>query len=115
MEFTRATQAAQQQLGAISQRGDRVYVTSDRGLARVYAGGWSDDGVHFGYGWLYEVTVDEASLEPDADLLSLPGVSFQAPSATIVHVHERSVRPNQARFAETLTSLLEEHARAKRA
>lgn len=98
----------------VSQRSDRVYVTPDRRLARVYAGGWSEDGVHFGYGWLYEVAAEEALLEPDADLLSLPGVSFQVPSATVVRVYERSVRPNQRRFAETLTGILEELDRAKR-
>lgn len=112
--FTRAVQSVQQRSGVISQRADRVYVTSDRGLARVYAGGWSEDGVRFGYGWLYEVTVDEATLEPDADLISLPGISYQAPSATVVRVFERSVRPDQRRFVQKLTGILEELERAKR-
>lgn len=112
--FTRASQAALQRLDRISQRGDRVHITPDRGLARVYAGGWSDDGVHFGYGWLYEVAVDHESLEPDADLVSLPGVSFQVPTASVVRVAERAVRPHQRRFTEKLTEMLGQLEQAKR-
>lgn len=85
-----------------------MYITPDRNLARAYAGGWCGDGSHFGYGWLYEVHVDDELLEPDPDLLSLPGVSFQASVATIARVAERSVRPDQRRFAETFAEILDQ-------
>lgn len=77
-------------LGDIAYRPDRVYLSADRELARIWgAGYWTNADGRVGYGWLYRVEVDVGSLEPDEDLLSLPGLSFQAPSATVSSVYSR--------------------------
>jgi hypothetical protein len=62
-------------LGETAQRPDRVYVTTNRDLAREYAWLWTPDGVHHGKGALYRVSVELEDLEPDEDLLSLTGLS----------------------------------------
>ena len=98
----------------VAQRADRVYVTSDRQLAQVFASDWSGNGIDFGRGWLYLVSVDPDELEPDADLVSLPGVSFQCPSARIERVWQRDVKPTPKRSRQHLDELLARHSAAKR-
>jgi hypothetical protein len=56
-------------LTQIGQRDDRVYLTSDKELARAYAGMWTRQGGGMGGGSLYKVATDDP-LDPDADLLS---------------------------------------------
>lgn len=94
----------------IAQRDDRVYVTTDRELARAWAGVWTADGIHHGGGTLYRVDADD--LEPDGDLLSLPELSFQAPRARVVAVYDSHV-PYSPKFRRTLQRVLDEHAAAK--
>lgn len=97
----------------IAQRRDRVYLTTELDLARVFASDWTIDGSDPGYGWIYEVEVDPNELEPDADLLSLPGVSFQCGSALVTRIWQRDVKPTPARSRVYLEGLLERHATAK--
>ncbi|MGO4188568.1 hypothetical protein [Pseudarthrobacter sp. TAF60_1] len=87
----------------IAQRPDKVYLTSDVKLARVYAGMWSDPTTKTqpaGGGSVYEVEVDDGSLEPDEDLKSLSGVSFQANTAVIVRIQYKNVPFNRELFAK---------------
>lgn len=98
----------------IAQRRDRVYLTTELDLARVFASDWTQDGSESGYGWIYEVDVDESDLEPDEDLLSLPGVSFQCGSALVTRVWQREVKPTPGQSRVYLEGLLERHAAAKR-
>lgn len=84
LRYTRRHQSIEQGQRDIAQRLDRVYVTTDRHLALAYASTWSPDGRRCSGGSLYLVDSDE--LEPDEDLLSLPGVSFQVRSARIIAV-----------------------------
>lgn len=100
----------------IAQRPDKVYLTSDVKLARVYAGMWTDPTAkaqRAGGGSVYEVEVEDGSLEPDEDLKSLPGVSFQADSAVIVRVQYKQVSFNKEQFAKKLNNVLRDHERAK--
>ena len=87
---TRLHQSTGQGQRDITHRLDRVYVTTDRHLALAYASTWSPDGRRSRGGSLYLVESDE--LEPDEDLLSLPGVSFQTRSARVVAVAKARVR-----------------------
>jgi hypothetical protein len=80
----------------------------------VWAGQWTATNGVVGYGWLYRIAAEEAVLEPDADLLSLPGQSFQAPAAIVISVYERAVAPDQPRFARKLQQVLAAHERARR-
>jgi hypothetical protein len=68
---TRLNESLQQGMANIGQRNDRVYLASDRELARACAGVWTPDGTSVGGGTLYEVTT-EHGLEPDDDFLCLP-------------------------------------------
>lgn len=100
----------EQGMSNISQRDDRVYVTTDRRLAEAWAGIWTPDGVHHGGGALYRVEADE--LEADQDLLSLVGVSYQAPRARVLSVYNAHVSFNQ-KYARVLQRVLDDHRRAK--
>jgi hypothetical protein len=100
----------------IAQRPDKVYLTSDVKLARVYAGMWTDPTAkaqRAGGGSIYEVEVEDGSLAPDEDVKSMPGVSFQADSAVIVRVQHKHVPFNKEQFAKKLNDVLRAHARAK--
>jgi hypothetical protein len=97
-------------LGEIGQRDDRVYVTTDRELARAWAGVWTPDGVHHGGGSLYRV--EATDLEPDDDLLSLPGLSYQTPRAQVLAVYDAHVA-YKPKFASTLQRVLDDLASAK--
>ena len=99
-------------LDQIAHRRDRVYLTTDRGLAKAWAGIWTPDGERHGGGTLYRVEAD--LLEPDEDLLSLPGVSFQAPRARVVRVYDPYVA-YPPRHLNVLKRILTQHARAKQA
>lgn len=100
-------------LGKIAHRRDRVYVTTDRDLARVWAGQWSTP-EQLGYGWLYRVSVPPDEIEPDEDLLSLPGLSFQVPSARVEAIYEKAVAPNQPRFKTKLEKVIGDLEHSKR-
>ncbi len=104
-------------LAQIAQRLDMVYMTSDVNLARVYAGMWTAPGSitsRAGGGWIYQVEARDGALEPDQDLLSLSGVSFQADAAVITGIHDKNVPYDQERFRKKLASILRDHERAKR-
>lgn len=100
----------------IAQRTDKVYLTSDLELAQVYAGLWTPDGTDEpGGGSVYQVEVHDGSLEPDQDLLSSEGVSFQADSAVILSVWKRSVAYKQEKFSKKLKQVMRNHERDKAA
>ncbi len=101
-------------IGNISQRGDRVYVTSDRELALAWAGLWTPDGRKHGNGSLYQVEVEPGLLELDEDLLSLPDLSFQAPRAQVKTVYRALVRFSP-KHGKVLQGALDNHAAAKAA
>ncbi|MGH7108667.1 MAG: hypothetical protein ACREFT_19405 [Acetobacteraceae bacterium] len=79
-------------------RPDRVYLTSDRELARGYAAycGWSFGG----HGALY-VAEPEGGAEPDADM---PWVSVQCPRARIVRVYDPAVWLSRTQTARRLAA-----------
>ena len=93
----------------MSQRDDMVYVTTDRELARAWAGIWSPDGVTFGGGSLYQVEADE--LAPDGDFLSLDGF-FQTPRARVKFVYDAHV-PHHPKQLKQLDRVLKLHAEKK--
>jgi hypothetical protein len=114
LAYTRVSQAvAQGTTSPISQRSDRVYVTTDLRLARVFASQYSLDGGVSGGGWIYQVAVQDSELEPDDDLLSLPGVSYQCARATITKVWQRNVRPTPGLSRQVLQEILDEWNAAK--
>lgn len=98
-------------LRSIAQRRDRVYVTSDRELAKVFARTWHDGARERSHGWLYEVSADD--LEDDADLLSVPGISFQVGSALIIRVADRGVAPDHRASRRALERVLRDHESAR--
>jgi hypothetical protein len=65
-----------------AQRTDRVYLTTDREDAKVYA-------FLYPRGSLYRVQPDDP-LEPDLDC-TVPGLSWQAPGATVLAVYDACV------------------------
>jgi hypothetical protein len=65
------------------QRDDKVYLTTDKRWAKLYA-------ASFPRGDIYEVIPDD-DIEDDPDCLE-PGLSYQCSSGTIKRVHEISVR-----------------------
>lgn len=100
----------------IAQRPDKVYLTTDVGLAEVYAGLWTPDGTDTpGGGSIYQVEVQDGSMEPDADLLSIDGLSFQADCAVVVAVHKRTVATNQRKSSKKLKKVMRQHERLKAA
>jgi hypothetical protein len=107
----RAASVAQGRI-EIGQRDDRVYVTTDRRLARAWAGIWMIDGENPGSGTLYQVQVDPSHLEPDDDFLSLSGRFFQIPRAQVSLVYDPYVR-FQDKFHRELERVLTELAHAK--
>lgn len=111
--FTRRDQSVLEGLDQIGQRSDRVYVTPDRRFALAFASSWSPDGVRYRGGSLYIVECDE--LEPDDDLLSLPGQSFQAASARVLRVAKAKVPPDAALVRAKMNEVLNRHERQKRA
>ncbi|MGJ9402889.1 hypothetical protein [Arthrobacter sp. KK5.5] len=109
---------SQLELGAnqIAQRTDKVYLTTDLELAQVYAGLWTAEGAdQAGGGSVYQVEVRDGSMESDQDLLSSAGVSYQADSAVVIAVWNRSVAFKKEKFAKKLKKVLSEHERAKAA
>ncbi|MDN3905783.1 hypothetical protein [Arthrobacter sp. YD2] len=102
-------------LTEIAQRSDRVYMTSDIKLARAYAAMWTDPvtGAQRGGGSVYQVEVVDGSLEPDEDLLSLAGLSYQAKTAMILRVWHRSVPLNAKHVQKKMRAVMREHERAK--
>lgn len=61
-------------------------------------------------GSLYRVEAE--TLEPDDDLLSLPGLSFQAPRARVLVVYDAHVAYHP-RFGRVLEKVLADHEAAK--
>ena len=111
--YTRLHQSIEQGQRDIAQRLDRVYVTTDRHLALAYASTWSPDGRRCLGGSLYLVDSDE--LEPDEDLLSLPGLSFQTRSARVIAVAKARVRFDRERSLQKIGEVVTRLERAKRA
>lgn len=112
LRYTRRHQSIEQGQRDIAQRLDRVYVTTDRHLALAYASTWSPDGRRCSGGSLYLVDSDE--LEPDEDLLSLPGVSFQVRSARIIAVAKVRVPFDRERSLLKMSEVVTRLERAKR-
>lgn len=100
----------------IAQRPDKVYMTSRVNLARGYASVWvNPDTESQGGGWVYEVEVTDGTMEPDQDLLSSDGISFQADSAVIVRIHDRGVAYNAKRYGKEFRQVMNAHEAAKKA
>ncbi|MCP2030350.1 hypothetical protein L1277_000414 [Okibacterium sp. HSC-33S16] len=97
----------------ITQRADRVYVTTNRQLAQVFASNWSLDGARFGFGTLYRVTVPVEDLEQDEDLPFLPG-HFQCAFATVEKVWQLRVKRAPAFATQVLNATLKAHEEAVR-
>jgi hypothetical protein len=108
--YSRATISLEEGLTDIAQRPDLVYATTDRDFARAWAGLHTTDGQTFGGGALYRVEL--VNPEPDEDLLSLPGVSFQAQSGVVLAVYNAHV-PNSPRHLQRLRKMLEAHEAGK--
>lgn len=113
LQYTRLHQSIEQGQRDIAQRLDRVYITADRHLALAYASTWTPDGVRYRGGSLYLVESEER--EPDEDLLSLPGVSFQTRSARVKGVAKARVPFDRERSLRKLNEVIARLERAKRA
>ena len=99
----------------ISYRDDRVYITTDRRLATAFAAYWSSKVNQIGLGWLYAVQAAADDLEPDTDLLSSPGLSFQVPSALVTRVELRQIKWSEKHRSTLLRTLRQnEDARARK-
>ena len=114
LTFTRRDMSIAQGLTEIAQRADLVYLTTDRELARAYAGLWTLDDQVLGGGALYRVEPDEPP-EPDEDLLSLAGLSWQVRSATIGAVYDAYVRFDLTSIARSSNASPAAHPPAARA
>lgn len=91
-------------------------MTSRVNLARGYASAWVDpDTGDEGGGWVYEVEVADGTMEPDRDLLSSDGISFEADSAVIVRIQDKSVASNPKRYGKEFRQLMNSHEAAKKA
>jgi hypothetical protein len=113
LQYTRLHQSIEEGQREIAQRLDRVYVTADRHLALACASTWTPDGVRYRGGSLYLVESDV--LEPDEDLLSLPGVSFQTRSARVIGVAKARVPFDRERSSRKSNEVIARLERAKRA
>ncbi|MBD1540550.1 hypothetical protein HC749_20620 [Arthrobacter sp. S13_S34] len=99
-------------LGQIAQQLDKVYMTTDVMLAKVYAGSWTDPApakAVAGGGVVYRVEVQDGTLQADKDLLSSPGVSYQASSAVVVDIQYKSVAFDKDEFTGTLNRVMAAH------
>ncbi|MHA3838265.1 hypothetical protein ACXR8F_21335 [Terrabacter sp. AAH1] len=105
LNATLRDQSRAQGLRNITQRHDRVYVTSHRELARAFAGGWKDSVGRIGRGSLYRVEAEEC--DPDPDLPGL-GISFQTPQAVVTGVIDAHVPRNDLKYARVFESILEQ-------
>ena len=98
----------------IGQRANRVYVTTARDWAWAFASMWQEtEDSPRGGGSLYRVTVENS--EPDADFLSLNGVSLQTPRALVVEVPIICVGFNQRRCRQILEKYIAQHQAARAA
>ncbi|WP_460965017.1 hypothetical protein [Pedococcus soli] len=93
----------------ITGRHDRVYVTTDRELARACAGASEHDDGTVGGGVLYQVE-PVGDLEPDPDLPGLH-ISFAVPQAVVVAVLDAYVRRDDTRYAAKFQAVLNHLAR----
>jgi len=108
--FCKATISLEEGLTNIGQQPDLVYATTDREFARAWAGLHTTDGQTYPGGALYRVELVDP--QPDADLLSLPGISFQAASGVILAVYDAYV-PFSPKHVDQLHRLLAAHEAAK--
>lgn len=99
-------------LTEIAQDAELVYATTDRELGRVWAGIYTPDGNTFPGGALYRVELDDP--QPDDDLLSLTGVSWQARSGRILSVYDAHI-PYHDKHRRRLLAVSAAHDAAKRA
>ncbi|CAN7241386.1 hypothetical protein LJR078_001032 [Arthrobacter sp. LjRoot78] len=100
----------------IAQRPDKVYLTTDVELARVYAELWTADETDVpGGGSVYQVVVEDGSMEPDQDLLSSEGLAFQSNSAVIQRIHDKKVVPNPKKISKKLSKVMRQHEKANAA
>ncbi|TSE15805.1 hypothetical protein B1A87_007740 [Arthrobacter sp. KBS0703] len=93
----------------LDQRPDKVYLTADPSIARVYAAVWKNPLTNAqGGGAVYEVDVTDGSLEVDPDMASYN--CWQADSAVIERVHEASVPHDQEMIEKRLAPIRAEQA-----
>jgi hypothetical protein len=90
----------------------RVYLTSSIELATAFAAFWTKQDHLEGEGWVYLVETDDAVLEPDGDLLSSPGLSFQTTSARIVKIEQYRV-PWGNRHLRTYKRVVQDNENAR--
>lgn len=98
--------------GKIAQQLDKVYMTTDVMLAKVYAGTWTDPAsakAVAGGGVVYQVEVQDGTLQADRDLLSSPGVSYQASSAVVVDIQYKTVAFDKDEFTATMNRVSSAH------
>lgn len=99
----------------IAQRTDKVYLTAHLDIARMYAALWTNPATEVaGGGSVYQVEVQDGSMEPDQDLLSSEGVSFQADSAVIIRLHDASIPYSEKKIQKTVKRVTTAHTRAKK-
>lgn len=108
--FSRLAISIEEGLTDIAQRLDRVYATTDRALGRAWASLFTPDGTTFPGGALYRVELEAP--EPDADLLSSAGLSYEAPRGRILAVYDAQV-PYDGKHLRYLQNLLNEHERRR--
>ena len=100
-------------VGPVTQRADRVYVTTNRDVAWAYASMWREHpGAPMGGGTLY--VVEATLLELDPDFLSLPGEFFQTPRATVKIVAGQRIKHDPRKCQRILSEILRRHQAAKR-
>ena len=109
LNTTTRTRSVAAGMGNITGRHDRVYVTSDRELARACAGALEHDDGIIGGGVLYQVE-PVGELEPDPDLPGL-GISFAVPEALVVAVLDAYVRRDDNRYAAKFQAVLNQMTR----
>lgn len=98
--------ATQQGLGRVVSFADRVYVTTDRRIARAAAANWARRFPNGGRGTLYRVVLDDVALELDADLPRGPFECFQVERAIVGSVAEVDVDPDDPQHAQALLEFI---------
>jgi hypothetical protein len=110
---TSGAQSQAQGFDEFAYRPDRIYVTTSIDLATAFAANWNARNPRQ-TGTLYEIEVDDDLLEPDHDLLSSPGLAFQAPEGIVIGIRRTMIKKSP-KYAAVIRNAYRQNEAAKAA